>query len=139
MLGRSDRPGAWAPGDVDPAVPLAVMDELLDEAEHPLARMGDEREVEATVPLVPALDVMTRDAIHVCQGAIELGQVLPGEARHADGDRQSLDDDARRVQLLEIPDREGCDPPPPVELGLDQSLALEQSERLAHRAAADPE
>lgn len=116
-----------------------MIDELLDQAKHPLARMGDEREVEATVHLVPALDLMTGQAIHLLEGTIELGQVLLGEARHADGDRESLDDNARRGQLLEILDREVGDPHPPVELGLDQSLALEQPQRLAHRAPADPE
>src|SRR3954471_7954581 len=101
--------------------------------------MGDQREVEAAVDNLPGLDVRAGEAVHLGERVLELGELIVGESGDANAEAERLGDDACGVELLEVVDGELRDSCPAVELGLDQSLALQEAQGLAHGSAADAE
>ena len=82
---------------------------------------------------------MASHRLHAAQAAAKRIDVASGEARHVDADRERLVDDAHRVELFEIVDRERGDTTAPVDFGFDEPFALEHAHGFAQRSAADAE
>jgi hypothetical protein len=112
---------------------------LLYERDQPLPGVRDEPAVKAPVWLLPCVDVDAGGCVHFLESPVQLLELLRGQARNGCPDCQSFVDDAHGVELLEVVHREVRDPDPSVELRLNEAFALEQSERLAHWSATDPE
>ena len=139
MFVGGDRQRARHTFDVEPAVSVGVVVQLANGPQQPIAGMREQREVEFAVDGLPLFQVVAGDRLHAPKAAAQRIDVALGEARHVDADGQRLMDDAHRVELFEIVDREGGDASPAVHFGLDEPFALQHADGFAERSAAHAE
>src|SRR5207249_217940 len=142
---------------VTPDGVLGVAEQLLAQAQvhrHAETELLDERLVGAQEPLVPRQraerkmegEVRLEQRLAIARGVAHLGDrgaeraesggILDGEREL---DREALERPAQRVDLPHVIGVERGDDRPPARAPLDETLLLEQAQRLSQRRPADPE
>ena len=129
-------PLAGVQGALGEAVALGVVEALRDELDDALARRRGELRVERAVRgAQPAPVALAHVVLHLGHEALELREVRRLQGGDGDAQRDDLEGDAADVQRLGVVGRQIGDPHPPVGLGDDEALALQEPQRLADRRA----
>lgn len=118
---------------------LGTLPETGDRVVQHRRRLGGDR-VERAVLLLPGCDVLVLQAApHPGEGLLQPRHQLRRRHAHRDANRHGFQGDARRVDRVDLTRVDRPDDGPLVGLVLDQSLLLQEAERLAQRGAADVE
>ena len=126
--------------EVEAAVALGVVPEILDLAVEPRAGVREQAEVEAAVRHLVCRGV----AFARRRGRLEvrdpdIGELGVAELGDGEAHREAVEDDPHRVEVLEVLGGQGSHADAPLRLGVQQALRLEQPHRLAQRRAAHAE
>jgi hypothetical protein len=134
------RPGARPVADMQPPVALGVIEQLPEQDVGARTRRAGEGAMEVTVGHDPSPIVLDlREVGHLGHDAFQAREILGSQQRHREAQGLGLERDPHDAQLLHVRGRHRGNPDASVGLGLDQALALEQTQRLAQRGPADAE
>jgi hypothetical protein len=121
-------------------VALGVVPEVAEMVDQSRAGAGIQREVKASVRLAPRRQIgLAHRGRPLEERQLGVGELGLGELRHGQADREALEGDAHRVQILEVLGAERTDPDAASSLRAKEALHLQQPHRLAQRRAAHPQ